>query len=79
VIYFLIVFFLGGGGESINLKFVFSGSLLVYSEKYGHKKSQGQKKILLPQQPPATASMPLTPFSYSIYFLTKTNNFCFNH
>ena len=52
VIYLVFVlvgfFFWGGGGGgaevSINLKFVFSGSSLVYSKKYGLKKSEGQKK-----------------------------------
>jgi hypothetical protein len=35
---------LGGGEVSINLNFFFSGSSLVYSKKYGLKKSEGQKK-----------------------------------
>ena len=34
----------GGGGGAINLKFVFSVSSLVYLEKYGLKKYEGQKK-----------------------------------
>ena len=38
-----LVFFIWGGG-SINLKFVFSVSSLVYLEKYGLKKYEGQKK-----------------------------------
>jgi hypothetical protein len=37
-----LVFFIWGG--SINLKFVFSVSSLVYLEKYGLKKYEGQKK-----------------------------------
>ena len=44
-------FFLGGGGLGggfSNLKFGFSGTSLVYSEKYGLQKSEGQKNPLLP-------------------------------
>ena len=51
VIYSLEVFFWGEGvweGGFSNLKFGFSGTSLVYSEKYGFQKSEGQKKTLLP-------------------------------
>jgi hypothetical protein len=39
-----VIYLLLGGGGSINLKFVFSVSSLVYLEKYGLKKYEGQKK-----------------------------------
>jgi hypothetical protein len=41
--------------SKINLKFVFSGSSLVYSGKYGLKKYEGHKKTLLLPPPPANS------------------------
>jgi hypothetical protein len=51
---FLVRFFGGEGvweGGFSNLKFGFSGTSLVYSEKYGLKKSEGEKTHSCPNTP----------------------------
>ena len=63
------IFLEGGRLVSINLKFVFSGSSLVYSAKYGLKIWEA-KTTFLPPPLPATASLPPTPFlGYLTYLL----------
>ena len=63
------------GGVSINLKFIFSGTSLVYSEKYGLKTFEGQKNTLLSQHPSPFHSVHASDAVFVLMYLTVSYRF----